>query len=94
MIQQNSLLKDGETLDDLEYDNLKIIQSKFGYKFSNSVAILDNSTPSDAMYTISVCELCAKLPIKKASYPLTTLEKVIPLYRLILYCITYFLLFT
>lgn len=42
MIQQNSLLKNGETLDDLEYDNLKIIQSKFGYKFSTDSVLLAN----------------------------------------------------
>lgn len=42
MIQQNSLLEDGETLDDLEYNNLKIIQSKFGYKFSTDSVLLAN----------------------------------------------------
>ena len=42
MIQQNSLLKTGETLDDLEYNNLKIIQSKFGYKFSTDSVLLAN----------------------------------------------------
>lgn len=42
MNQQNSLLEEGETLDDLEYNNLKIIQSKFGYKFSTDSVLLAN----------------------------------------------------
>ena len=42
MTQQNSLLKKDETLDDLEYDNLKIIQNKFGYKFSTDSVLLAN----------------------------------------------------
>lgn len=42
MKQQNSLLKENETLDDLEYDNLKIIQNKFGYKFSTDSVLLAN----------------------------------------------------
>ena len=42
MNQQNSLLEDGETLDDLEYNNLKIIQNKFGYKFSTDSVLLAN----------------------------------------------------
>ena len=42
MTQQNSLLKANETLDDLEYDNLKIIQNKFGYKFSTDSVLLAN----------------------------------------------------
>jgi tRNA1(Val) A37 N6-methylase TrmN6 len=40
--QQNSLLKNGETIDDLEFENLKIIQSKFGYKFSTDSVLLAN----------------------------------------------------
>lgn len=42
MTQQNSLLKDNETLDDLEYNNLKIIQNKSGYKFSTDSVLLAN----------------------------------------------------
>ena len=42
MKQQNSLLKENETLDDLEYENLKIIQNKFGYKFSTDSVLLAN----------------------------------------------------
>ncbi len=41
-MKQNSLLKDGETLDDLEYNDLKIIQNKFGYKFSTDSVLLTN----------------------------------------------------
>lgn len=50
MKQQNSLLKQNETLDDLEYNNLKIIQNKFGYKFSTDSVLLANfgkAKPSD-----------------------------------------------
>ena len=42
MVQQNNLLKENETLDDLEYNNLKIIQNKFGYKFSTDSVLLAN----------------------------------------------------
>lgn len=42
MNQQNSFLKDNETLDDLEYNDLKIIQNKFGYKFSTDSVLLAN----------------------------------------------------
>lgn len=42
MNQQNSLLKTNETLDDLEYNDLKIIQNKFGYKFSTDSVLLAN----------------------------------------------------
>ena len=42
MKQQNSLLKTNETLDDLEYNNLKIIQNKLGYKFSTDSVLLAN----------------------------------------------------
>lgn len=42
MKQQNSLLKENETLDDLEYENLKLIQNKFGYKFSTDSVLLAN----------------------------------------------------
>ena len=42
MTQQNNLLKQDETLDDLEYENLKIIQNKFGYKFSTDSVLLAN----------------------------------------------------
>lgn len=42
MNQQNSLLKPNETLDDLEYNDLKLIQNKFGYKFSTDSVLLAN----------------------------------------------------
>lgn len=42
MNQQNSFLKPNETLDDLEYNDLKIIQNKFGYKFSTDSVLLAN----------------------------------------------------
>lgn len=42
MNQQNSLLKANETLDDLEYKGLKIIQNKLGYKFSTDSVLLAN----------------------------------------------------
>ena len=42
MIQQNKLLKQNETLDDLEYNDLKIIQNKYGYKFSTDSVLLAN----------------------------------------------------
>lgn len=42
MNQQNNFLKENETLDDLEYNDLKIIQNKFGYKFSTDSVLLAN----------------------------------------------------
>ena len=39
---KNSLLKPNERLDDLEFDNLKIIQDKNGYKFSTDSVLLAN----------------------------------------------------
>lgn len=42
MTKQIDLLKEDETLDDLEYNNLKIIQNKFGYKFSTDSVLLAN----------------------------------------------------
>ena len=42
MNQQNSLLKENETLDDLEFNGLKLIQNKFGYKFSTDSVLLAN----------------------------------------------------
>lgn len=42
MNQQTSLLKPNETLDDLEYKDLKLIQNKFGYKFSTDSILLAN----------------------------------------------------
>lgn len=42
MKKQNSFLKPNETLDDLEYHDLKIIQNKFGYKFSTDSVLLAN----------------------------------------------------
>ena len=42
MNQQNSFLKENETLDDLEYNDLKLIQNKFGYKFSTDSVLLAN----------------------------------------------------
>ena len=42
MNQQINLLKPNETLDDLEYKNLKLIQNKFGYKFSTDSVLLAN----------------------------------------------------
>lgn len=42
MNQQNRFLKPNETLDDLEYNDLKIIQNKFGYKFSTDSVLLAN----------------------------------------------------
>lgn len=42
MSLQNSFLLPNETLDDLEYNNLKIIQNKFGYKFSTDSVLLAN----------------------------------------------------
>ncbi len=39
---QNNLLKPNETLDDLEFENLKLIQNKFGYKFSTDSVLLAN----------------------------------------------------
>ena len=38
----NNLLKDNETLDDLQLDGLKIIQNKSGYKFSTDSVLLAN----------------------------------------------------
>ena len=35
-------LKENEQLDDLEYNNLKIIQNKLGYKFSTDSVLLSN----------------------------------------------------
>lgn len=42
MKQQNNLLKENETLDDLEYNDLKLIQNKVGYKFSTDSVLLAN----------------------------------------------------
>lgn len=42
MKQQNSLLKPDETLDDLEFNDLKLIQNKNGYKFSTDSVLLAN----------------------------------------------------
>lgn len=42
MNQHNSLIKTNETLDDLEYNDLKLIQNKFGYKFSTDSVLLAN----------------------------------------------------
>ena len=42
MTQQNSFLETNETLDDLEFNDLKIIQKKFGYKFSTDQVLLAN----------------------------------------------------
>ena len=42
MKQQNSLLKPDETLDDLEFNDLKLIQNKSGYKFSTDSVLLAN----------------------------------------------------
>lgn len=38
----NNLLKDNETLDDLQLDGLKLIQNKSGYKFSTDSVLLAN----------------------------------------------------
>ncbi len=42
MNQQNSFLRENETLDDLEYNGLKLIQNKHGYKFSTDSVLLAN----------------------------------------------------
>lgn len=42
MNHQNSFLKTNESLDDLEYNDLKIIQNKSGYKFSTDSVLLAN----------------------------------------------------
>lgn len=42
MSQQTNLLKPNETLDDLEYNDLKLIQNKNGYKFSTDSVLLAN----------------------------------------------------
>lgn len=42
MSQQINLLKPNETLDDLEYNDLKLIQNKNGYKFSTDSVLLAN----------------------------------------------------
>lgn len=42
MNHQNNFLKENETLDDLEYNDLKLIQNKYGYKFSTDSVLLSN----------------------------------------------------
>ena len=55
MNQQNSFLKQNETLDDLEFNDLKIIQNKFGYKFSTDSVLLANfgkAKPNDVILLV------------------------------------------
>lgn len=50
------MLKDGERIDDLEYNNLRIIQKKDGYCFTSDSVLLANLTP--VKHTDRVVDLC------------------------------------